>query len=234
MNNHALRTILVAMLAARGSRLAAARAAYDPAILASLDVAASEALASASASEAAILACEDYSDGEDFRKSVRIGMALLPWRKRRVHVYARIEYVAGTLTICGVVGPYLSGNCAGSCGQIGSDLPCYDWRYASGWDAATVREFAAIWYRWHVNNLHAGTALQMEYVRRARLALPVLLRNPYDWYGQSRDLLRAVDLYEDAGYVFGSAWIREDVPSTALDFLRALPDADRACPWASY
>jgi len=36
---------------------------------------------------------------------------------------------------------------------------------------------------------------------------------------------------EVCGYQYGSKWLREEVPAEVLDFLRSLPDADKACPW---
>ena len=223
----ALVSLLASAAASAAAEVAALRSRYDPSVLAILDASASAARAYASTYVAA------PPDTEDFRKVVRIGLVRLgEWRKRRVHVYARIEYSAGRLSISGVEGPNAFGNCAGGAGQIDIGVPGYmeGGQYAYGWDGETLARLASIWRRYHLNDMRAGTVAQSEFLRLARAALPP--RYAGASYDATRDMLRAVDLYVDSGYEYGSKWLNEDVPSTALDFLRALPAADRDC-WYS-
>lgn len=72
------------------------------------------------------------------------------------NVYCKIEYKDNKLSISGVQGPHANGNCKGSCGQIVDGLAKAITVYAPGWGAASVKTFAAIWNRWHLNDSRAG------------------------------------------------------------------------------
>lgn len=76
-----------------------------------------------------------------------------------------------------------------------------------------VAELVAIWDRWHLKGLNAGTRAQNEAI--ADVGGP-------DWYGSALARLVKRGIDEDRGYRFGSAWLVEQIPADVLDELRAL------------
>ncbi len=162
-----------------------------------------------------------------FSKVVRIGT-----QPRLGSLFCKIEFRDnGELSITGVEGPTRNGDCKGACGQI--DVHAWDFdTYAPGWDAATVERFRAIWDAWHLNGMRAGSPAQRAYLA----AHPITDRlNHFDAACTS---LRDAGLHPDASYLhngkpylYGSAWLRDEVPADVLDWLRALPDADMTPTW---
>lgn len=82
---------------------------------------------------------------------------------RPVPVYIKIELEntqkGATLSITGVEGPYPSGNCAGSAGQIvtGMDAAYLDaLDIAPGWTRPDIERLLEIWNRWHLNDMNAA------------------------------------------------------------------------------
>ena len=72
------------------------------------------------------------------------------------NVYCRVQYKNGKLSITGVEGPKSNGDAIGSCGQINDHLTADVTEFAPGWDAEKVAKFAAIWARWHLNDMRPG------------------------------------------------------------------------------
>ena len=72
--------------------------------------------------------------------------------KRRYEAYAEMEYENGNLSIHGVVGPMLGGNCMGSAGQCVKEIrtgePTEEWNKEMLWN------FCDIWDEWHLNDMH--------------------------------------------------------------------------------
>lgn len=72
--------------------------------------------------------------------------------KRRYEAYAEMEYENGNLSIHGVVGPMLGGNCMGSAGQCVKEIrtgePTEEWNKEMLWN------FCDIWDKWHLNDMH--------------------------------------------------------------------------------
>jgi hypothetical protein len=152
--------------------------------------------------------------------------------------FAKIEFRDGRLSICGVEGPLRNGNARGSCGQIIMGFKEYDHRGhsmladvapAKGWDVDKLRQFFDTWSRWHLNDLTAGSPAQEAYLR----AHPITYSYPQSHYEEACKALAAAGLHPDPsnGYKYGSAWLREEVPDAALEFLRGLPDADITPAW---
>ena len=168
-----------------------------------------------------------------FSKIVRVG------RLRGADAFAKIAFSDGRLSISGVVGPKANGGCTGSCGQWVLSFKEYDPRGhatladiapAPGW-APHVRRFFDTWARWHLNDMRAGSAAQEAYLRERPLA-PEAYTYPKSYYDAACAHLRAAGLHPDAdGYLYGSAWRREEVPAEVIAFLQSLPDADRAPAW---
>lgn len=143
-------------------------------------------------------------------KIVRIGTRKA-YGGRSYSVYCEINIKDGCLSITGVEGPLPSGNCLGGCGQIVMDGLEMD-SYAPGWDAELAQQFAKIWKRWHLNDMKVGCEHQ----------------RALGW--------RVYDVHPSepcpvCGYKYGTAWLKEELPQHVIDFLAALPDADRVPAW---
>lgn len=170
---------------------------------------------------------------DDFKKVIRFGtVPTYPGSGRRVSVFCKIEWKAGKLSISGVEGPYPSGNCAGSCGQIDMHMDAAylaSVNYAPDWCRGKLVRFLQVWRGHHLNDMRAGSPRQMEWLRV----------NPgNDNYTKALEALTEAGLNPDAEYlhngkpyVYGTAWLRSDVPEGALEFLRDLPDTDKQPAW---
>lgn len=182
----------------------------------------------------------------DFTKVVRLGTVPL-WgeSKRSMSVYVQIKYTDGRLSITGVEGPLPSGDALGSSGQI--DISAADMTFAPGWDMEKVLRLRAIWERWHLNDMRPGCEHQRAEGWDKR---PIDPTKPLHTYGRHIPGSRAATwnmlvwvtreehpeglLSEPCPvcrYKYGSAWLYEAVPGHVLDWLRALPDADKAPAW---
>jgi len=168
----------------------------------------------------------------DFHKVVRLG-TMKTWGGRGYSVYCKVEFKDGRLSISGVEGPLESGNALGACGQI--DMHLRDEqskiKLAPGWTRAKLRRFFEVWERWHLNDLKAGSQAQEDHLR----ANPIPKADyayPKSHYEVALKVLTEAGLNPDAdGYVYGSAWKREEVPADALDFLCSLPRTDKQPAW---
>ena len=177
----------------------------------------------------------------DFKKTVRIGTIPQRWdgdgEGRRMSVFCTIRFEDGRLSISGVEGPLASGNALGSCGQIDMHLPevpALLWNFAEGWDADLLARFLAVWGEWHLNALTPGSPRQMAFLK----ANPVEVEPGGSHYTKALDALTLAGLSPDADlihdgkpYVYGSAWLKTEVPAEVIDLLCGLPDADRPSPW---
>ena len=85
-------------------------------------------------------------------------------------------------------------------GQIGDKINPYRFH-----DSSDLREILKIWNQWHLNDLKAGTRRQAE-ILSTRLA-----DKDYS-YDKAVSILKDNDLYVDRGYVYGSAWLAEELP----------------------
>lgn len=167
----------------------------------------------------------------NFIKTVRLG-AVDIGTKVPASVFCAIKFEDGRLSITGVEGPLSSGNCRGSCGQIVMHLKDAGrdaWAdFAPGWDACKVSLFLIAWDRWHLNDMKAGSPAQEAWLEDN----PVSAVYPESHYKKACSALAAAGLHPDAdGYLYGSAWKREEVPAEVLDFLRNLPATDRKPAW---
>ena len=156
-------------------------------------------------------------------------------RVRRSPIFCKIEFDGDRFSVSGVIGPLKSGNATGSCGQIamgfahrdpGDDDRRYqllywpeDIRFAPGWNAERWLDFLDIWKRWHLN-------------MRAECEHQRALGWSYDeHHGNNPEAPYEGDACPECGYHIGSAWLTETVPDQAIEFVRALPDADRQPNW---
>lgn len=102
------------------------------------------------------------------QKIMRIG-TLPTYNGGRMSVFVCAQFVDGRLSMTGVEGPTRGGNAVGSCGQISMHLNEPDgldgFEPAPGWSLESVRRLLALWDRWHLNDMQAGSLAQMEYLR---------------------------------------------------------------------
>ncbi len=166
----------------------------------------------------------------DFYKVLRLGLLA----DGRGVCYCEVNFTGGKLSI--------TGNAKGSCGQINMYLkPSGFTRFEKGWDEWKVAEFLTIWYKWHLNDMKAGTPEQTEALK------PFFAERKYpdkDYthaceYLAERGLLSvpdprypAADWKDQILYKYGSAWLSVEVPADVLAWLQALPDSPTPLPGA--
>lgn len=154
---------------------------------------------------------------------------------RPVPMYCRIRIEdkpkGRCLSICGVVGPKANGDAVGGCGQNIDELTAPESTPAKGWTPEMVAQLHAVWNRWHLNNMRAGTPEQMAYLDgKTPPAYPA------NWYTWACGELMAAGLYEveidGQPYKFGHAWLYEAIPDDVIAFLESLPASDTVPAWA--
>ena len=80
-----------------------------------------------------------------------------------------------------------------------------------------ARRMVAVWERWHLNDMKAGTLAQEQYLREH----PVTAVYPESHYEKASEALTAAGLNPDNGYKYGSAWLREELPADVLAEIRS-------------
>lgn len=146
----------------------------------------------------------------------------------RTPVFCNIKYENKRLSITGVEGPKRNGDAWGSCGQIEMHYKTLQERTAitpaGGWTPELIGQFFDVWDRWHLNDMRAGSQVQMEYLR----ANPV----KHEDYTKRCERLAAAGLNPDLdGYKYGHAWKFEEVPASVIEFLKSLPDSLETPAW---
>jgi len=161
-----------------------------------------------------------------FSKVVRIGR--VPCGRNSADLFCKAEIKDGRLSITGVVGPNQTGNARGGYGQICMEFAHRnpadnDRRYrepiepdqitfAPGWDKEKWLDFLDLWERWHLNDMKAGCEHQRK-----------LGWKSYDEHPSEPCPV--------CGYKYGSAWLREELPESVVEFLQALPETDKQPAW---
>lgn len=169
-----------------------------------------------------------------FTKVIRLGQTKecdrrRPQTKRRfVDVFCKIEIANGKLSISGV--------CWGSCGQIniGTDASDFE-EFAPQWDKAKVDKFFAVWERWHLNDMRAGSPAQEAFLREN----PISFEYPQSHYNCAKMALAEAGLQPDTGHInrdgkpysYGSSWLYEELPAEIIAWLEALPSTDKTPAW---
>lgn len=180
---------------------------------------------------------------------MNIDKVINPGRGDHGHVYCHIEYDGnkGALSITGVEGPKANGDASGSCGQIVDHLQTSVTVYADGWDKGKLEYFAAIWRRWHLNDMHAGCEHQraMGWDKK-----PIDPLKPTSTYGKhfegqqmpSWNMLAWVTQKEHpegllarpcpvCGYKYGTSWVFESIPNEVIEYLNSLPESKITPAW---
>jgi hypothetical protein len=166
-----------------------------------------------------------------FVKVVNPGKIEINGRFREMFV--RIEFRSdGGLSLSGVVGPWHSGNCAGSCGQCDEELEEIG-AFHTGWSKETVKKLRQVWNDWHLNHMRPGCVHQAEWDTSKMLETPDGEVKEAGWVttsGHPEGLLNKP--CPVCGYKYGSAWNKEAVPDGVSDWLRGLPDTRISPAWA--
>lgn len=142
------------------------------------------------------------------------------YKGRMIDVFCKIIYTDnGALSISGVEGPKMNGDCLGSCGQI--DISWYNDHeniiYQPGWNAEKEHKFLSTWKRWHLNDMNSACEHQRE------------LGWEYEDHHDKKTFKG--EACPVCGYKIGSAWLKEDVPEDVLQFLYDLPETTKDPAW---
>ena len=152
-----------------------------------------------------------------------------PTKEYNRPVFVTIQYKDGRLSITGVEGPDSNGNAHGGAGQIelNPDNNSYGWSYED------VKKLKDIWDRWHLNNMRAGSPNQEQWLNNNKDQFPGYPVSHYEWASQKLSEAGINPDNSHNGYLYGSAWLKEEVPQDVLDWLQSLPETTRTHPWAS-
>ncbi|UTU09882.1 hypothetical protein CcrRB23_gp515 [Caulobacter phage RB23] len=159
-------------------------------------------------------------------------------------VFVDVTWTGERLTLSGVIGPKANGNSWGGCGQIIDSLERKAFlEFAPSWhyDSALTGLVQA-WTRWHLNDLRAGSPAQEKHLRhyQAKLNIEQAMTAGAHHLDATRAELARVGLEPDPhhrhgvgskAYSYGSGWLKEEVPTHVLDFLRNLPAPIKQSPW---
>ena len=139
-----------------------------------------------------------------------------------IPVYVTVHYDdKGRLSLSGVEGPLPNGDAYGSCGQID---PVTVETYGAGWSAPKVDTLNHIWAEYHLNDLTAGTIDQ-------ELAIKQWLADGHKYdYKMACTYLASIGLLCDLGYVYGSSWLKRDVPADIVAWFDQFPDCEDMLP----
>jgi hypothetical protein len=74
-----------------------------------------------------------------------------------------------------------------------------------------------IWKRWHLNDMRAGTFVQEEILRQAKVS--GIEFNDYD---DACNYLERFDALVDKCYKYGSKWLKEELPQEVIDYIYCL------------
>lgn len=73
-----------------------------------------------------------------------------------------------------------------------------------------VQRMVAVWRKWHLNHMKAGTPAQEAYLEAHKNEFPGYPTSHYDW---ATELLNAAGLNPDNGYKYGTAWLKVELPA---------------------
>ena len=152
---------------------------------------------------------------------------------RSSQVICKIEIEDGKLTISGVIGPFISGNCRGSCGQIYDEIINNSENiYSKGWTKKLVAEFVIAWENWHLNDMRSGC----EHQRKLNWGNKMLKfegdEEKSGWVYQKDHKEGVLNKpCPTCKYKYGSDWLKEELPKRIIDFLEELPISKKIPIW---
>ena len=126
-------------------------------------------------------------------------------------IFIHVKFKNMNLSMTGVVGPKMNGDCSGSCGQIVMGLKAENIRPALGFSIMKINRLLKIWDAWHLNDMRAGCEHQRE----------------LGW--TPKDNLN--DECPVCGYKYGYEWKREEVPNDVIAWLKLLKNTTKTNAW---
>ena len=148
-------------------------------------------------------------------------------------VFVEINYEDGRLSITGVHGPLRSGNAKGGCGQLDL-LELQPFEFEKEWNQEMLNMLAAIWKRYHLNDVCAGSPAQEFYLNHNPI------NDRLNFFDKASEALEAAGLNPDPHHIvngkpyrYGSAWLSGSVPEWVLEWLYNLPETNNnfPAPW---
>ena len=152
---------------------------------------------------------------------------------RRASVYVKAEFEDEKFSVSGVVEPLPSGNALGGCGQINMEfwhknpkhndkryddpIKPSDINFAPGWDSHKWLKLLEVWEEWHLNDMQSACEHQKELGWTYEDH-----HDPKTYKGEKCPV---------CGYEIGSQWLKKKVPDEVIEFIKALPDADKIPAW---
>lgn len=161
---------------------------------------------------------------QTIKKTIDLGKVDANRRGRKINrVTIEVELSDGELSMVGNVWNRNETNCE-TCGQCGDTIA------ALFPDSKKVQRIVAIWKKWHLNHMNAGTPAQSDLLSHAEPGFDAI-PYPKDWYRWACEQLKAASLYVDQtapeiyrglrtgnmGYVYGSAWLKEELPVEVVE-----------------
>ncbi len=153
----------------------------------------------------------------ELHKIIRLGAVLIG---KEVDVFCKITITRGNLSITGVEGPRITGECWGGAGQllIGAGRSrILNTAPAPGWSKALIAKFVEVWERWHLNDMRR----ECEHQRAMG----------WTYHTHRNEVTHDGYPCPTCGYRIGSAWLREELPQWVVAFLVALPETDKQPAW---
>lgn len=133
----------------------------------------------------------------------------------------------GKLSFMGVEGARANGNARGSCGQIEIDFTEIS-KVSKGYNLLLIHKLRKVWKRWHLNTNRAGSPNQQAYLETVNLQKDST--KLFSWLDSATSALEKAGLNPDSSfiyngkpYLFGTAWIKEEVPAEVIQWLYSLP-----------
>jgi hypothetical protein len=99
-----------------------------------------------------------------------------------------------------------------ACGQMLDELNMYIG------NRIKFHKILKFWKKYHLNDMNAGTSLQMEALKKWRKENNI---TDYD-YTKECEYLKSINLYEDRGYKYGHGWLLEEIPENDLNEIKKL------------
>jgi hypothetical protein len=133
-------------------------------------------------------------------------------KNQNVEIEVNLNEEKGTLSIVGNVWNHLKTDIVCG-GQLEEGIKDYIEKYLISKDK--LEEIIAIWKRWHLNDLKAGTPKQEEAIR-----IWLDKGNKYD-YLTACEYLKSIKLFNDGGYKYGTGWKTEEIPFRVLETIKS-------------
>lgn len=80
----------------------------------------------------------------------------------------------------------------------------------------TFNTIYRLWKLYHLNNMHSGTREQEKALKEKFGGVNV---NKYD---EQCEYLKSINLYNHNGYIFGTGWLKEEIPTEDLQTIKNL------------